>query len=143
MKNNANPLTDEETNTINEYPVNQWRNLRPENTDNVSGFVHKVETGAESEPWLLLEASDWGHRHFSSLHWLYPGTFSPSTPRNSKILSAAKNTLQMKVATGGGHTGQVIEFISNLIFRSAGGLRLGSHASGQGSGIDIQPGWLY
>ena len=31
-----------------------------------------------STPMTVTEDGDPGHRHFSSMHWLYPGTFLPS-----------------------------------------------------------------
>jgi hypothetical protein len=144
MKNSANPVLNQDLDTIEEYPINKWRNLRPEKKPNFSNFVHEVDEEAESEPWLVLEASDWGHRHFSSLHWLYPGTFSPSTPRGLKILNAAKNTLQRKVASGGGHTGQVVrqDLLHFSYFLPTDGPLLGSLVCGQGCGILARPGLL-
>jgi hypothetical protein len=31
----------------------------------------------------ILEDSDQSHRHFSHMHWLYPGVFHPSQPHDS------------------------------------------------------------
>jgi hypothetical protein len=59
---------------------------------------------------------DLGHRHFSGLHWLYPGTFHPFpesylstssdiTNRNRyQLYGSALETLEAKTADGSGHT---------------------------------------
>lgn len=58
------------------------------------------------------KALDLGHRHWSSLHWLYPGTMLPfqlsaiNDIKDKRFLyKAAHNTLLMKLRAGGGHTG--------------------------------------
>lgn len=56
---------------------------------------------------------DPGHRHWSSLHWLYPGSLIPFAPsRGGKnirlrevLFRASKDTLLYKSNAGGGHTG--------------------------------------
>ena len=64
-------------------------------------------------------AFDRGHRHWSSMLWLYPGIFMPFSAsedtdneekrdgngRSDLLHAAARNTLRMKSAAGGGHTG--------------------------------------
>ena len=50
--------------------------------------------------FAVSETIDPGHRHFSHMHWLYPGTFLPSDPRYSDpaaLYRAAAATLAHKV----------------------------------------------
>jgi hypothetical protein len=87
MINSANPVVSPHDGLIVEYPTLQ---------------SHKD-----------VENFDQGHRHFSSLHWLYPGTFIPHTATSLSasqspaqlIITAAEKTLSAKIAAGGGHTG--------------------------------------
>jgi hypothetical protein len=105
MKNNANPIVDQKSKTIVEYPVNQWANIPPNQRAEPSQSQFTRESADQREP-TLLDATDWAHRHFSSLHWLYPGTFIPySSKEDESILRAAQQTLQMKSTSLGGHTG--------------------------------------
>jgi hypothetical protein len=46
---------------------------------------------------------DLAHRHFSGLHWLYPGTFIPM--KGESLLEPARMALLTKSQAGGGHTG--------------------------------------
>lgn len=92
MKNNGNPIIDRISNTLVEYPVKDWSN-----TTLVSEF--------SGETSVRLEPTDWGHRHFSSLHWLYPGNSLPMDTSRKELFAVAEKTLKLKVESGGGHTG--------------------------------------
>lgn len=110
MKNHGNPSVDINSNTILEYPVNKWKSSSSSSTD----FIHKlninkneivdntISANIETSEIELKGNFDISHRHFSSLHWLYPGTFIPSS---KNIINAAKKTLYQKSNSGGGHTG--------------------------------------
>lgn len=97
MKNSANPIVDNNTMTLLEYPINRWVNRSI-----FSGREISMTEGTS----VLLEPTDWGHRHFSSLHWLYPGaSMSIDSPQDWDLFEAAKSTLTLKSKNGGGHTG--------------------------------------
>jgi hypothetical protein len=64
------------------------------------------------------ENIDLSHRHWSGMHWLYPGTFHPKIFSSSsnfgkqesesttlKLYQAALSTMKAKTDAGGGHTG--------------------------------------
>lgn len=60
----------------------------------------------------ILEEHDQGHRHFSHMHWLYPGVFLPSRPHSSnggaasggvRLYDAAREAMDRRRASG--HTG--------------------------------------
>jgi hypothetical protein len=128
MLNRANPLVDSLTNTIREYPVHRWKRVpRPEaerasqsqgNYTGLRSFVTRMDgvdldaphNLSTLESWTTLDESfDLGHRHFSSLHWLYPGTFLPTPDRSiggdGDVYQSASTTLHKKAVAGGGHTG--------------------------------------
>jgi hypothetical protein len=79
-------------------------------TDNDSG-------SGSGRRMKVSETLDIGHRHFSGFHWLYPNTFALALDmgppgdrwgkgdKQARLLKAAHNTLQSKVANAGGHTG--------------------------------------
>jgi hypothetical protein len=53
------------------------------------------------------EDVDAGHRHFSSMHWLYPGLFQPTNDSFTDVVrlyTSARDTLAYKRRSGGGHT---------------------------------------
>ena len=110
MKNHANPSINSNTNTIFEYPINKWKSSQTATTNDFGDFIHSNLNSNDIDKTIdttsttieLNEKIDLGHRHFSSLHWLYPGTFIPSS---KNIFNAAKETLTMKSYSGGGHTG--------------------------------------
>jgi hypothetical protein len=143
MKNSANPLVSVETGRVVEYPVNVWRHGEV-SADTASPVCQSqppppspatVVAGGEegegegegeggsaaaadrSKPDVCLtEAFDLGHRHFSSMHWVYPGLFLPSdrsTASSSssvqtldrQLLRAARKTLADKALHLSGHTG--------------------------------------
>jgi alpha-L-fucosidase 2 len=63
------------------------------------------ESQGQSGVMTVTEELDAGHRHFSSMHWLYPSSTLPLSGHGGQILlEAAKTTLDRKVAAGGGHT---------------------------------------
>jgi hypothetical protein len=106
MKNSANPLMDESSQKIVEYPVNQWIHVLPNQIPQQQPPSQFTRLSPDNLEPLVLEASDWAHRHFSSLHWLYPGIFIPSSsPEDESLLIAAQQTLQKKSVSLGGHTG--------------------------------------
>jgi hypothetical protein len=53
----------------------------------------------------ITESKDRGHRHFSSLHWLYPGHFLPSGHQGRSIFQSGGATVRAKSSARGGHTG--------------------------------------
>ena len=56
-----------------------------------------------------------GHRHMSHMLGLYPGTqITPSTP---ELFAAAKKTISLRLASGGGHTGWSRAWIINFYAR--------------------------
>ena len=44
--------------------------------------------------WFVREDLDEQHRHFSSLHWLYPGLFQPTSPSDAATATQKKHTNQ-------------------------------------------------
>lgn len=88
----------------------------------------------------VSESEDPGHRHFSSLLWLYPGHFLPSNPVSQVLdpasttadtatvdfLSAAQHTLVEKISHGGGHTGWSAAWEACLWARLGDGARAGT-----------------
>ncbi len=104
---------DKRTTIISEYPGIIIGGKRNENAvsilDLLSSNTSAVENGIRSS----VTAFDVGHRHWSMLHWFYPGTFHPFTFMNnfkssrqrSILYEAAHNTMVEKSSNGGGHTG--------------------------------------
>ena len=74
----------------------------------------------------VRENADAGHRHFSALHWLYPGPFLPgdSAAARRKVFQAAQEALQLKRRAGGGHTGWSAAWEACLQARLRDGSRL-------------------
>lgn len=68
--------------------------LAPLRTNNYGGIAEWIEDFKEVEP---------GHRHYSQLFGLYPGTKISSA--NSSIFKAAETSLNHRLANGGGDTG--------------------------------------
>lgn len=101
MMNAANPVVSPLTGLVLEYPT-RLSELRSEGFDN-------------------------GHRHFSHLHWLYPGTFLPHSANTSTdIFRAAGKTLSAKISSGGGHTGWSKMWESCLWARLRNGHQVGN-----------------
>jgi hypothetical protein len=112
MSNSALPKASAKTKTIMEYPVllTSLTQQSVENDDNVIShqcvetvFPHDDIAMQDDVMCGISEDYDKSHRHFSSLHWLYPGTFLPHN--NKDTYTAAYNTLRSKMEQGGGHTG--------------------------------------
>jgi alpha-L-fucosidase 2 len=75
-----------------------------------------IEDYAEAEP---------GHRHVSHLFGLHPGTqISPETP---ELFIAAVNTIERRLAHGGGHTGWSRAWIINFYARLRDGEKAHTH----------------
>jgi hypothetical protein len=92
MKNSANPVISERTGLILEYPINTFPLSSNGSSSPLSPLIQ------------LDESLDPGHRHFSSLHWFYPGVFHPHL--TSSLFSATLKTLSYKtIQSNGGHTG--------------------------------------
>lgn len=83
--------------------------------------VHKEDVNVNS-----FEDIDFGHRHFSLLHWLYPNPFLPFVHSNDSrgshrdIYTAALNTLYNKYKKKGGHTNWSIIWQISLLARLNG-----------------------
>jgi hypothetical protein len=104
MINHANPVIHPDLDTIIEYPVREWKNRQQHDHISDSFFVSLTDLSEVSTSYFLEDA-DLGHRHFSSLHWLFPGMFHPTPFHSKRIFLAAKKTLLLKAAAGSGHTG--------------------------------------
>ena len=61
-------------------------------------------TKASNKLKYIDEGTDLGHRHFSSLQWLYPGLFIPNNNKSSDIFKGALQLMIDKVKDGTGHT---------------------------------------
>mmetsp|Transcript_21049 Transcript_21049/g.30404 ORF Transcript_21049/g.30404 Transcript_21049/m.30404 type:complete len:1233 (+) Transcript_21049:106-3804(+) len=99
-RNKANPIVDERSGLVVEYPFNQWIKLGP---PDVTSSTHNRTTDIVGVN--ISETFDLGHRHFSSLLWIFPGTFLPKGRGAGELYEAAQNTLAAKISAGGGHTG--------------------------------------
>ena len=95
MHNGARPSVHPRTGLIQEYPV--------------------APPGANGEPTQPVDEDlDVGHRHFSGMHWLFPGSSPPTTSTSTSgtgepwlseaLRTAAQKTLMAKRADGGAHT---------------------------------------
>ena len=72
----------------------------------LGGIQEWIEDYKEAEP---------GHRHMSHMLGLHPGTqITPSTP---ELFAAAKKTIALRLASGGGHTGWSRAWIINFYAR--------------------------
>lgn len=79
----------------------------------LGGIQEWIEDYKEADP---------GHRHMSHLLALHPGTqITPSTP---ELFAAAQKTIELRLASGGGHTGWSRAWIINFYAR----LLDGNHA---------------
>ena len=79
----------------------------------LGGIQEWIEDYKEADP---------GHRHMSHLLGLHPGTqITPSTP---ELFAAAQKTIELRLASGGGHTGWSRAWIINFYAR----LLDGNHA---------------
>lgn len=117
MRQAANPVVSKRTHRVVEYPVGAWKGDRLlADVDADSGNC----TADVANYMCLSEDFDLGHRHFSSLHWMYPGTFLPTAAQSQAnrrgltgrtlvidphLLEAAHRTLADRSAHMSGHTG--------------------------------------
>jgi alpha-L-fucosidase 2 len=68
------------------------------------------------QEWIEdYQEADPGHRHMSHLLGLHPGTqITPATP---ELFAAAQKTIELRLASGGGHTGWSRAWIINFYAR--------------------------
>jgi alpha-L-fucosidase 2 len=69
------------------------------------------------QEWIAdYEEQEPGHRHMSQLFGLYPGT---ALTRDTALLTAARRTIERRLANGGGHTGWsrawMVSFMARLL----------------------------
>lgn len=106
MPGQAVPVVSELTNKIKEYPYVPPNCVETKNPN--------VDLVARNKTCGISEEFDLSHRHFSGMHWLYPGTFLPEHVSSKKLYKAAENTVLGKIAGGGGHTGWSAAWEANL-----------------------------
>lgn len=63
-----------------------------------------LDQGNAKTKLLVDETLDFGHRHYSGMHWLYPAIFPVEGPQEDMLMTASARTLDKKEATGGAHT---------------------------------------
>ena len=93
-------------------PLNQLMNLQQEEiqTENIL-----INESFVTRRYAVNDALDGGHRHFSSMHWLYPNSLSFSdmgfgrstaerTTDNKRTFEAVRKTMMRKKTNNGGHT---------------------------------------
>lgn len=84
----ANPVVGVNTGLILEYPApypsaeTDAPVTHPSNIRSQQSVTSKIPTSVSI---TVSEKGDPGHRHFSSMHWLYPGTFLPSDGKLSGL----------------------------------------------------------
>ena len=79
--------------------------LPPTRINRFGGIQEWIEDYAEQEP---------GHRHMSQLFGLYPGT---TFTGDTALVRAARNTIERRLAFGGGHTGWSRAWMINFFAR--------------------------
>ena len=79
MPNKAVPIIDEQLKVIQEYT-----------TTTTATTSYTTGTGVNLSSTSL--PFDPGHRHFSSMHWLYPGLFQPSHTNSTATSTSLDNT---------------------------------------------------
>ena len=126
-------------------PTISKENLIMEYPSPVTGSFREP-TGSEirNMTFMINENLDRGHRHFSSMHWLYPNAFvymnmgfksnntnsnsnstydqsfnhnSMNINKNNLLVSAAKNTMAIKKLNNGGHTSWSASWQASLYAR--------------------------
>ena len=110
----ALPVVSRETGLVLEYP-HPFPNAQ---THAILFKKDKSITGS----LFVDETGDVGHRHYSSMHWLYPGLFLPSKHMKGfdnfvDYYTAAKKTLDEKKKHRGGHTGWSASWEASLYAR--------------------------
>ncbi len=81
--------------------------------------------GRIMEWYREYQEADLGHRHISHLFALYPG--SQITPQKTAWFQAARRTLEVRLAHGGGHTGWSRAWIINMWARLLDGNKAGEN----------------
>jgi len=80
----------------------------------------KIGKHGQIQEWYYdFEESEPGHRHFSHLYGLHPGT--EITHRTPDLMNAAKKTLELRLENGGGHTGWSCAWLINQYARMGDG----------------------
>ena len=92
------------------------------NNDNNNNNNNVNQPKCDHKTISVREDIDVGHRHFSSLQWLYPGTFLPSRDMLAKrgvnnVYKSAMKTVVAKLTAGGGHTGWSAVWAASLLAR--------------------------
>lgn len=86
----------------------------------------RVATNGTIMEWIReYEEAEPGHRHMSHLFGLHPGT--QITPETPELFTAARKTLERRMANGGGHTGWSRAWIINFYARLLDGNESYSH----------------
>lgn len=121
MINQGEPVVSDKTNQIMEYPY-VMPSCHEVGSDPFGDIrILKLNTSINTELMGcgVSESFDRSHRHFSGLHWLFPGHQLPSNSGSKEdksflrkiskdrknIYCAAEKTLKSKIDSGGGHTG--------------------------------------
>jgi hypothetical protein len=106
MSGKGVPVIGKYSGKIREYPHNVGGCVETESpTSDV--LINNATCG-------ISEEFDLSHRHFSGMHWLYPGTFLPESNELKPLYEAARKTVEGKVMAGGGHTGWSAAWEANL-----------------------------
>jgi alpha-L-fucosidase 2 len=86
----------------------------------------RVASNGTIMEWIReYEEAEPGHRHMSHLFGLHPGT--QITPETPELFTAARRTLERRMANGGGHTGWSRAWIINFYARLLDGNESYSH----------------
>jgi alpha-L-fucosidase 2 len=86
----------------------------------------RVASNGTIMEWIReFEEAEPGHRHMSHLFGLHPGT--QITPETPELFTAARRTLERRMANGGGHTGWSRAWIINFYARLLDGNESYSH----------------
>lgn len=93
MPGMAVPVVDPKTGLVLEYPA-------------MPALARQWGGNSSFASAAISEAHDLGHRHFSSMHWLYPGIHHPAAifRPESALRSAAVSSMTKKSLDGAGHT---------------------------------------
>jgi hypothetical protein len=81
------------------------------------------EKGDAKKKLVVDESLDFGHRHYSGMHWLYPAVFSVEGPLEDLLMAASTRTLDKKEASGGAHTSWSAAWAASLWARLKNGDR--------------------
>lgn len=104
-----NPLPDYASNNMNEK--NDDKNIFLFDIFDMNSKTNKNNSNNDKDS--IIEDVDAGHRHFSAMHWLYPGIFPPTDMENvnayskdvvDETIEAGKKFMMVKALNNGGHT---------------------------------------